>query len=174
MWGLGTMYERERAESDSRERGTVIVQAALIMPFLLAIIFASVNLIIISSKSVRFQYDITQVTREAFAKTKSERGNLNWQPYIQNNLLTRAQAAGLSAAATPTTFQNGITPTFRLSNGTSVSNWTPATSAKSGDVFHVEAQSTEAVFPSALLGLSSLQITLRARAIAFIQRTQDE
>jgi Flp pilus assembly protein TadG len=168
------MYERERAGSHSRERGTVIVQAALIMPFLLAIIFASVNLIIISSKSVRFQYDMTQVTREAFAKTKGDRGNLSWANYIQNNLLTRAQAAGLSSAANAGPFKAAITPTFRLSDGTSVSNWTPATPPKSGDIFYAEAQSTEAIFPSALLGLSSLQITLRARAIAFIQRTEDE
>jgi len=186
MTALCSGHTHINIPSRHRARGGTAVEAAIMMPFLLILIFASINLLLISGKSLRFQYDFAQVTRQTFTKTSADRA-LPWQNYFQTTLSQLAQSAKLSCipsghttgscASTSyefiTTAQFIVPPLYTWPNSQGV-DWTPANTVPRGSIFYAEAQSTESILPSGFSWMNSFKITLRARAVSVVQMAQNE
>lgn len=169
-----------------RAGGSAAVEAAIMMPFLLTIIFASINLLIICGKSLRFQYDFAQVTRRTFTTKMVDRqsalGNTapSWENYFVQLLQDRAQQASLSMFPKSSSNQScsrslpGITKCqFTTPTNGSV-NWNSQGPIPRGSVFYGEAESTEPILPAGFPWMSSLTITLKARAVSVVQMGQGE
>ncbi len=174
-----------------RASGSTIVEAAIVMPFMLVIILASINLIILCVKSLRFQNDFAQVTRETFTKgVQAREADLanattktpSWRNYFETNLARRAQQANLSLGRTDTTQRTCSSSlpyltdcTFIAPNGATVDLTNSTTPIRRGFIFRAAAESTESIFPTVIPSwMSSFRITLRAKAVSVVQMTEGE
>lgn len=155
--------------SNVRESGATMVEAAIAMPLFFAVLLSSIRILVICYQGIRLQYEVSETTRMTFTLDRAARGTPTWQNYFSNTLAARASGAGLS----------GLT-NIKVSHIVTISGtpiplpqW-PGSKAKPGDTFSVEVTSEEPLLPEALAGIAAPSITLRAKAVAMIQRTEAE
>jgi Flp pilus assembly protein TadG len=159
-----------------------MVEAAITLPLFFAVLFSSLRILVICYQGVRLQYEVSETTRMTFTLDSEARGGQTWKNYFSTNLAARASGAGLSGLlATTTGGMVSLSPdninvkhiVIINNTATSTSQW-PGGSAKPGDTFSVEVTSEEPLLPEALEGIASPSVTLRAKAVAMIHRTEVE
>ena len=158
-----------------------MAEAALVMPLFLAVLLGAVRILVICYQGIRLQYEVSETMRMTFTLDKAARSNRTWGDYFPSTLFTRVRGTGVSIR-----FYNGagqnkmIDPNnYKLSHtnsaGTTQETWTwPGADALPGETVSVTILSPQQILPAELAGISSASITLRAKAVAVIHRTQDE
>jgi Flp pilus assembly protein TadG len=151
----------------SSEHGAAMVEAAIVLPVFLAIMLISMKVMVLCFHFLRFQYEVSEITRQAFVQSASQRNNLDWQTFIVNNINSRAASIGL---ATSSPAQNA---TVSFSN---CSGWPCSQSAQVGDIFSISIALSEPVLGagSSIAGISWQNLTMTAKAVAFVQQEQNE
>lgn len=137
-----------------------MVQAALVLPLFLGLLFLSIKILMASYKMLMLQDIVAEVTREAFTKTYAQRGSVSWQNYIQTNIFNRAKAVGVTEAK-----KSGATATSFWSSANPIES-PAASSAVAGDIYSLWITVNEPVLAS---GLGVGSIPLKAKGIAVVQ-----
>ncbi|MEY4701207.1 MAG: hypothetical protein RL326_1394 [Pseudomonadota bacterium] len=159
-----------------------MVEAAVALPLFFAVLLSSIRILVICYQGVRLQYEVSETTRMTFTLDSDARGGQTWEEYFSDNLATRASAAGLSGLVSTTTggLASLLPGKVQVQHVTTINNsattrtqW-PGGTAKPGDTFSVEVTSEEPLLPEALEGIAAPSITLRAKAVAMIHRTEAE
>lgn len=154
--------------SSSKERGAAMVEAAIVLPLFLAIMFFSIRALIVCYHFLQFQHEVSEITRQAFVLNASQRGNLSWQNYLVNKIDSRASQIGL------TTQTPASQATVQFSN-CSVADWSCSATATMGDIFSITINITEPVINyGSLAGISWQNIPLSTKSIAFVQQPESE
>jgi Flp pilus assembly protein TadG len=156
----------QKARSRS-QHGAAMVEAAIVLPLFLAIMLISMKILVVCFHFLRFQYEVSEITRQAFVQNASQRSNLDWQTFVVNNINSRAASIGL-ATASPA--QNA---TVSFSNCT---GWNCSQTAQIGDIFSISIPLSEPVLGSgsAIAGISWQNLTITAKAVAFVQQEENE
>lgn len=155
-----------------------MAEAALVMPLFLAVLLGAIRILFVCYQGIRLQYEVSETMRMTFTLDKAARGQSGWQQYFTQTLSNRAQAIRLSGLLSSTQSGGGLggggiasgNIAVQYRNGTA---W-PNSAALPGDTVSVTILSTEPILPAGLIDVSSFGITLRAKAVAIIHRTQDE
>lgn len=159
-----------------------MVEAAIALPLFFAVLLSSIRILVICYQGVRLQYEVSETTRMTFTLDSDARGGQTWEEYFSDNLASRASAAGLSGLISTTTggLVNLSPNNVRVEHIVAIDDtpvarpqW-PGGTAKPGDTFSVEVTSEEPLLPEALEGIAAPSITLRAKAVAMIHRTEAE
>lgn len=72
-----------------------MVEAAIVMPFYLVTVLASVNLMRISSEAIKFQFATQTAVRETFTLNRAGRGNSDWGPFFNTRATALLRQDGL-------------------------------------------------------------------------------
>ena len=72
-----------------------MIEAAIVMPFYLVTVLASVNLMRISSEAIKFQFATQTAVRETFTRNSADRGNKNWGTFFNTRATALLQQDGL-------------------------------------------------------------------------------
>lgn len=186
------MYRIAQSSTFQRERGATLVEAALILPLFLAILFISIQLMLVSYRLLRFQYEVAEATRQTFTLNSSERGNIPYVQFLQAQLIQRAQAAGMSQnlasvkikyetsplSSAPST----AAPSIVLSQGCGgpplfnpIGGGPPVSNPPSpGSLCQVSVTVQETLFNGKFLNIGLPAINITARGIAFVQQQETE
>jgi Flp pilus assembly protein TadG len=146
----------------------VLVQAALVLPLLVGLLFTSINIFIAGRKLLALQDIVAEVTKETFTKTKAQRGELDWQPFFETSLFLKAKAAGADAAIKP----GANAQAFWGSTAAQIT-YTPSTK-RPGDTVSFALTATEPIFRG--IGGSAWlpSISMELKAVAVIQMREDQ
>ncbi len=146
-----------------------MVEAAIAMPLFFAVLLSSIRILVICYQGIRLQYEVSETTRMTFTLDRAARGTPTWQDYFSNTLAARASGAGLSGLT-----NIKVSHIVATNDPVTANPGWPGGTAKPGDAFSVEVTSEEPLLPEALAGIAEPSITLRAKAVAMIQRTEAE
>jgi len=157
-----------------------MAEAAIVMPLFLAVLLGSIRILLICYQGIRLQYEVSETMRMTFTLDKAARGGLDWANYFANTLMPRARATGVTVRfygstagarmIDPRDYELSYTDSF----GQTTQGW-PGAAALPGETFSLTIKSQEPLLPAGLVGNSSLlNISLRAKAVAIIHRTQNE
>jgi hypothetical protein len=153
-----------------------MVEASVVLPFFLAIMVILIKVAIFCFNILRFQYEVSEITRQAFTLGADQRatiagqsGTISWQQFIVSQINLKAQAIGL-ATSTPA---NTASVIF-ASDDSTCSTWSCATQAEPGHVFSLSINLREPILGSTLAGISWANINCTVKAIAFVQKDQNE
>ena len=72
-----------------------MIEAAIVMPFYLVTVLASVNLMRISSEAIKFQFATQTAVRETFTRNSAGRGNKDWGTFFNTRATALLQQDGL-------------------------------------------------------------------------------
>ncbi len=162
---------------DSSESGATIVQAAIVLPLFLAVLLGSIRILLICYQGIRLQYEVSETMRMTFTLDSAGRGGLTWANYFANTFRPRARATGVNIKFSPQSGMidiNNYELSYTNSQGNTVQGW-PDANALPGGTFSLTIKSNEPLLPKGLVSNTSpLAITLRAKAVAVIHRTQGE
>jgi hypothetical protein len=158
------------------ESGAAMVEAAVILPFFLVIMLIMIQIALFCFHLLRFQYEVSEITRQAFVLTADQRatvagesGVIDWEPFVVSMVNKRAQEIGISTNKPA----DSASIVFASEQG-QCSTWTCAATAEPGDVFSISIPIREPIFGSTLAGISWANLSVSVKAIAFIQRDQAE
>lgn len=150
------------------ESGSVAVEAAVGIPFFLAIMFTSIQLLLFCFQLLSFQYQVATLTTNVFLNP-----NGDWTSAIKDGVATIGN--GLSLCPGNTSDCHGsptwdgadvVTITYLCADSTSTCD---ATTAQSGDLARVTVQFTKPIF-KVVEGLGMDPLTLNISAISGIMR----
>lgn len=148
-------------------RGSVLVQAALVLPLLVGLLFTSINIFIAGRKLLALQDIVAEVTKETFTKTKAQRGELEWQQFFQDSLFKKATTAGSNDA-----IKSADAQAFWGSTAAQLT-YTPSTK-RPGDTVSFALTATEPIF-TGIGGSAWLpSISMKLKAVAVIQMREDQ
>lgn len=164
---------KRRAKINDSESGAAMVEAAVVLPVFLVVMFISMNASLFCYRLLSFQYEVSDITRQTFVLSASQRtqitGQSSWRNFLETRINTRARELGLltSSPATSATvqFATGDTP---------CTGWTCANQVTAGDIFSITVSIQEPIFGSGLARISWLSVTTQAKAIAFIHQLERE
>jgi Flp pilus assembly protein TadG len=168
---ISTNQDRATAE----QSGAAMVEAAVVLPIFLAVLFISINALVFCFHLLRFQYELSDLTRQTFVLSQSERGSLvgtganaSWQSFLETMINNRAMKIGLTTNS-PASYAS--VQFISKSIGT-CSGWNCTTSANAGDLFTISVRLEEPIFGASLAGISWTNISIDVKALAFIQTEQ--
>lgn len=157
-----------------------MVEAAVVMPIFLAILLISMYLMVLSFKVLRFQYEISDIARQTFLLTPSQRASvagaagipMSWRAFLDAQIDGKLSAIGFSSSLQklrPNNYNVQFSPA-RLG----CVAWDCAASAMPGDVFSITITLNEPMFGATLAGLSWQVLSIDTKVIAFVSRPQNE
>jgi hypothetical protein len=160
--------------SPKREvRGAAMVEAVIVLPVLLSVIFIFMSLALFCFRLLTFQFWVSDLTRETFIYTKEDRKGANWQPYLESQLALRAQEIGLTTRI-PNTDSNKYKIQFSRPLAQPCEGWQCGANARPGDIFSITVTVTEPLFSRVLADISWQQISMSAKGIAFVNYRENE
>ena len=159
------------------ENGATMVEAAIVLPIFLAVLLLTFQVMIFCFHLLQFQYEVAEITRQAFVLSANERagilgqyGNVSWQNFITTQINQRARDIGLATTNPANTAETRfITP-----GNKSCSGWQCSASATRGDVFSIDLPIRENILGQKIAGISWATVSVNVRAIGFVQRPQNE
>jgi Flp pilus assembly protein TadG len=154
------------------ESGAAMVEAVIVLPVFLSVIFITMSISLFCYRLLSFQYAVSDITRQAFIYTKAERGNLSWQAFIESQANARAESIGLLTRISDGS--NNYQVQFSSSDRGSCANWGCAETAEPGHIFAITVTVTEPLFKSVLQDISWQQISMSTKGIAFVQYGEAE
>jgi len=180
------------AHPKTGESGATMVQAAIILPLFMAVLLGSIRILVISYQGIRLQHEVSETLRMTFTLDRASRQldpgssqGATWEDYFYTRLFRKSYGMGLVLGGK---FGNGggknynykvINPVGTIEmfytnlQGSTTSDW-PRSDAKPGETFSITVKSQEPLFSTKLAGISSPTIELRAKAVAVINRAEDE
>lgn len=178
MNSLLPMVKKNRQQCPhTQQQGAAMVEAAIVLPFGLSFLFITMNTLLFCFRLLQFQYEVSEITRQAFILNASQRRNLSGkyndrgrQSFITTKINQRAKALGLSTPEPA----NRARIAFASSRGSRCLSWQCSASALPGDVFTIELTITEDILGGALSGISWTTISSDVKAVAFVQTSEDE
>ncbi len=87
--------QEARGERARSQYGGAMIEAAIVMPFYLVTVLASVNLMRISSEAIKFQFATQTAVRETFTRNSAGRGNKDWGTFFNTRAATLLRDAYL-------------------------------------------------------------------------------
>ncbi len=158
------------------EAGATMVEAAVVLPLLLVIMITIIQIAIFCFHILRFQYEVSEITRQTFSLRADHRatvagqvGIMGWRPFLESRINLQAQAIGL-ATREPTTTASAI---FAHPDGTCAA-WSCAEQAVPGWVFSLSIRLEEPIFGSRLANISWAKFPFTVNAIAFVQFQEND
>jgi hypothetical protein len=153
------------------ESGSVAVEAAVGIPFFLAIMFTSIQLLLFCFQLLSFQYQVATLTTNVFLNP-----NGDWTTAIKDGVATIGNGLGLCPGNTsdchgesPTwEGEDVVTITYLCSASTSTCD---ATTAQSGDLARVTVTFTKPIF-KVVEDVGMEPLTLSVSAISGIMRAE--
>ncbi len=153
-----------------------MVEAAVVLPIFLVIMLTMIKIAFFCFQILRFQYEVSEITRQAFtlgadhrATVAGQSGTLGWQQFIVSQINLKAESIGL---ATKTPANNALI-VFASESGT-CRTWSCAAQAEPGQVFSLSIDLNEPIFGTTLADISWTSMPFTVKAIAFIQSYQNE
>jgi hypothetical protein len=175
-----SMNKGQKTKSEVGQGGAVMVEAAIVLPFFIVILFITFNIMVFCFHMLRFQYEVADITRQTFALTGANRALISgdnnpprWEDFLIGEINKKATEIGLTTTepASPSSGKSEISFSPARNNCTS---WKCANYAESGDVFAISITIKEPVFGANLAGISWQEISVKLKAIAFVQQAESE
>lgn len=158
--------KRNARKRRSSESGGAFVEATIALPLFLAMLLFSVYLLYFSFKLLRFQYGLSEATRETFTKKRIDRGDKNWGDFLTDQM---KDIDGTKWNLTNVTLKQA----HFLPCNTS-SNWACHDSAKPGDTFLIQYEIRDDLLPNSVAGIELPSISFQSKAVATIQMEEGE
>lgn len=157
-----------------------MVEAAIVLPFFIVILFITINLMVFCFHMLTFQYEVADITRQTFILSGASRAEVmgvsnppSWQDFLVNQINQKATEIGLSTKDPASPGSGSATISFSPTrNGCAA--WSCAAVAESGDIFTISITIKEPVFGAKLAGISWQEVSVQLKAIAFVQQAQLE
>jgi hypothetical protein len=174
------MKQRHYNKTKLHQRGAVMVEAAIVLPFFILLLFIAINIMVFCFHMLRFQYEVADITRQTFTLNGSNRALVSgatnpptWQDFLVGEINKKATEIGLNTTepASPASGTASIAFSPARNNCTS---WACAVWAESGDVFTISITIKEPVFGAQLAGISWQEISVQLKAVAFVQQAELE
>jgi hypothetical protein len=163
----------------STEAGAVVVEAAVVLPFFLIVMFITVNVMIFCFHMLRFQYEVADITRQTFILNGESRASVTeattsptWRDFLVSQINSRAADIGINTPEPASS--SGTEVSFSPTRLSGCQAWNCAASAESGDIFTISITIKEPVFGAKLAGISWQEIAVKLKAIAFVQQPESE
>lgn len=159
--------KRNARKRRSSESGGAFVEATIALPLFLAMLLFSVYLLYFSFKLLRFQYGLSEATRETFTKKRIDRGDKNWDEFLLDQMKdvdgTKWNLPGIDLKQA------------RFLPCAETHHWDCAGSAKPGDTFLIQYEITDRLLGDvSIAGIYLPSISFQAKAVATIQMSQNE
>ena len=151
------------------ESGSVAVEAAVGIPFFLAIMFTSIQLLLFCFQLLSFQYQVATLTTNVFLNP-----NGDWTTAIRTGVATIGNELGICPGGNsdcddnPTWGEDEVTVTYLCADSPSACD---ATTAQSGDIARVTVTFTKPIF-KVVEDVGMEPLTLRISAISGIMRAE--
>jgi hypothetical protein len=169
-----------KKDAEFTEHGAVMVEAAIVLPFFLVILFITVNMMVFCFHMLQFQYEVADITRQTFILNGSGRASVmgvsnppSWQEFLVGQMNQKASDIGLSTQ-NPASLDSGTAAISFSPARNNCTSWDCSALAESGDIFTVSITIKEPVFGAKLAGISWQEISVKLKAIAFVQQAELE
>jgi hypothetical protein len=169
-----------KKEAECNEHGAVMVEAAIVLPFFIVILFITVNLMVFCFHMLQFQYEVADITRQTFILNGSGRASVmgvsnppSWEQFLVEQINRKASEIRLSTQ-NPASTNSGTASISFSPVRNNCTSWACSALAESGDIFTVSITIKEPVFGAKLAGISWQEISVKLKAIAFVQQTELE
>lgn len=168
---LNTLTAESRNEDAMAESGSVAIEAAVGIPFFLAIMFTSIQLLLFCFQLLSFQYQVATLTNNVFLNPGGD-----WRGQIETGVTQIGNGLGLCPGGTaecdgtPTWGGDVVTIQYLCGDSTG-QNPCDATTAQSGDLARVTVTFTKPIF-RVLDDIGIDPLTLRVSAISGIMRAE--
>jgi hypothetical protein len=159
-----------------------MVEAAIALPLFLTLLLGSIRVLMICYEGIQFQYEVSETTRLTFTLDNAGRSKKLWETYFKETLANRISKSGLSGLlrrdeqGNAQLDQSKIKPkrTLKGQGQPSLASGWPGSNSQPGDTFTIEVTSDEPLLPKSFAGIESPAITLKAKAVAIINRVEGE
>lgn len=163
-----------------------MVEAAIALPMFFAVLLSSVRILMVCYQGIQLQNEVSETTRMTFTLDNAARAGDSWQTYFESTLSNRISRTGLSGLGKRDEHgklqlaKDKLKPKRKKEQpsqgggNTPFEDGWPGPMSQPGEAFSIEITSEEPLLPASLAGINSPTITLKARAVAIINRLEGE